>query len=29
MGLYFHNTTGSSVWVVYAEHAPDCEGSDK
>jgi uncharacterized protein DUF1036 len=29
MGLYFHNKTGSPVWVVYAHHAPDCEGSAK
>jgi hypothetical protein len=26
MGLYFHNKTSSTVWVVYAYHSPGCEG---
>ncbi len=29
MGLYFRNKTGSTVWVAYAYHAPDCGGSNK
>ena len=29
MGLYFHNKTGATIWVAYAHHNPDCEGSSK
>jgi hypothetical protein len=25
MGLYFHNKTGSAVWVTYAYYSPGCE----
>jgi hypothetical protein len=25
MGLYFHNKTNATLWVVYADYEPDCE----
>jgi hypothetical protein len=28
MGLYFQNTTPSTIWVAYAYYAPGCEGED-
>ena len=26
MGLYFHNRTGSPLWLSYARYSPGCEG---
>lgn len=26
MGLYFHNSTASTKWVVFAYYAPNCAG---
>ncbi|PFX63068.1 hypothetical protein COL35_29205 [Bacillus toyonensis] len=27
--LYFHNKTNATLWVVYADYEPNCEGSVK